>query len=58
MRILVPFLFIFLVSCGSQYYYVVRHAEKAAVVADLVGNRVHGGDGRGARNRLAREREL
>lgn len=34
MRFLIPALTLILSSCGSQYYYVVRHAEKAVVTKD------------------------
>lgn len=34
MRYLIPLFALFIVSCSSQYYYVVRHAEKAVVTKD------------------------
>ncbi len=37
MRYLLPCLAILMVSCGSQRYYVVRHAEKAIVTKDSSG---------------------
>lgn len=34
MRILIPVLLLFFCSCKSQYYYIVRHAEKAVITKD------------------------